>query len=123
MGITEKLEQLAEIQAQRDVLQIQHNELKAKILAKVQDELDALDAEFAGPMATVESRAEALEKEIRSEVLAGGNTVKSSRLQAVWMKPRVTWDTPALDALISVFPMLAEHRRVGQPSVAIRNVK
>jgi len=123
MSIADKLEQLAEVKAQSDVLQIQKNELRAKILATVQDQLDALDAEFNGPESHLQTLAAELESEIRAEVLASGATVKSSRLQAVWMKPRVTWNTDALDALVGVFPMIAEHRKFGQPSVAIRNVK
>ncbi len=123
MNIADKLEQLAELQAHRDVLQIQKNELRAKILAKVQDELDALDAEFDGPASQVQSRAEALEAEIKAEVLANGASVKSSRLQAVWSKPRVTWESGILEGLLTVFPQIEKARRVGQPFVAIRNVK
>ena len=123
MGITDKLEQLAEIKAQKDVLQIQYNELRAKILAQVQEELNALEAEFSDPMAQIAAVEAKLDAEIRAEVLTGGVTIKSERLQAVFMKPRVTWDTSALDALVDVFPMIGEHRKIGQPSVAIRNVK
>ena len=123
MSITDKLEQLAEILAQGDVLQIQKNELRAKILATVQAELDALDAEFDGPVEQVQSRARELESSIKAEVLAGGASVKSSRLQAVWSKPRVTWESGILEGLLTVFPQIEKARKVGQPSVAIRNVK
>lgn len=123
MDIIAKLEQLAEIQAQADVLQIQKNELRAKILATVQDELDALDVEFDGPLSQVQSRAAELEAEIKSEVLAGGASVKSTRLHAVYSKPRVSWESGILEGLLTVFPQIEKARKVGQPSVAIRNAK
>lgn len=123
MSVSDKLEQLAEIQAQGDVLTIQRNELRAKILATVQDKLDALDAEFDGPLSQVQARAVALEAEIKAEVLVGGVSVKTTRLQAVWSKPRVTWESGILDGLLTVFPQIEKARKVGQPSVAIRNVK
>lgn len=105
------------------MLQIQKNELRAKILATVQDQLDALDAEFDEPALLIQSRADALEAEIKAEVLTGGASVKSSRLHAVWSKPRVTWESGILEGLLTVFPQIEKARKVGQPSVAIRNVK
>ena len=123
MDIIAKLEQLAEIQAQADVLQIQKNELRAKILATVQDELDALDVEFDGPLSQVQSRAAELEAEIKAEVLAGGASVKSTRLHAVYSKPRVSWESGILEGLLTVFPQIEKARKLGQPSVAIRNAK
>jgi len=123
VDVQDKLEQLAESQSQRDLIQLQYNELRAKILGQVQDELDFLDVEFASPLAMA---AEVIEKwtgEIKDDILQRGASVKGSRLQAVFVKGRVTWQTDNLDGFATAYPELLQFRKVGQPSVTIRNIK
>ncbi len=93
------LEQLTEAYARRDLLNI--------------------DKKNAIP---VEGKISELEEQAKQAVLEAGDTVKGGALQAVYSKPRVTWDSKQLDGLMIVIPELAQARKVGQPSVSIRKI-
>lgn len=64
-----------------------------------------------------------LEAEIKKDVLTAGETIKSDHLMAVWNKGRVTWDGKLLDGMAKLIPQLETARKVGEPTVSIREVK
>ncbi len=113
------LEQLTEAYARRDLLNI---DKKNAIPADVQKVLNDIAAEFDPQLHTVESKISELEEQAKQAVLEAGDTVKGGALQAVYSKPRVTWDSKQLDGLMIVIPELAQARKVGQPSVSIRKI-
>lgn len=64
-----------------------------------------------------------LEAEIKEDVLTAGETIKSDHLMAVWNKGRVTWEGKLLDGMAKIIPQLETARKVGEPTVSIREVK
>lgn len=119
----EKLNKLAEFYAQRDLLQAQKQEQLDKIYTpEIRQAVADIEAEFSQKAEAVTANIAALEAEIKADVLAAGKTIKGDYLQAVWVKPRVSWDTKTLDGLMIAIPQLAQARKEGAPSVSIRKV-
>jgi hypothetical protein len=123
MTATELLENLTELYAQRDLLAIDHKRAATEAMPpEVRQILDDIDAEYSPKEAAVSEKIQELEDAVKTEVLTAGATVKGGSLQAVYSKPRVTWETKGLEGLIIVVPELAQFRKVGQPSVSIRKI-
>ncbi len=143
MNIPELLDQLAEYRSQRDALALEKTDVEKKIEAdrlkkifelippEVQKALAAIEAEakeqkaaleleYTGKGEAVDANISDLEEKIKEAVKTGGQSVKGRYLQAVWSKPRVTWDTTRLDAFASVHPEILPFRKEGEPSVSIR---
>ena len=121
--ITQRLEELAEVQAAAEVTRLDLEAKRAEILRSVQAELDALDEEFAPLLAAAEARIEALREEIKSDVLEYGASVRGTHVQAVYSRGRTTWDTRALDDYAAEHPEVNDFRREGSPSVSLRSVR
>ncbi|MCA1553883.1 MAG: hypothetical protein LC737_05850 [Chloroflexi bacterium] len=121
--IVAKLEQLSEMQNAADVLRLDYEAKRQEILRAVQAELDALADEYQPLVDTLSENIESLTDEIRGDVLAHGATVKCERLQAVYMRGRVSWDTRALDHYAESHPDVQAYRREGEPRVQLRVVK
>ena len=121
--ITKKLDELSEVRAAADVTRLDYEAKRREILAKVQDELTALDAEFAPMLEAANMRVAELEADIKARVLEFGSSVKSTILHAIFSKGRVTWDAKALDGYAAGHPEIAAFRKEGEPSVSIRVVK
>lgn len=119
----EKLEQLTELYAQRDLLHLDQTKARDNAIpASVAQALADVDAEFMPKHQAIAEKIEALESEAKTAVLAEGATVKGGALQAVYAKGRVTWDGKKLDGMMSLIPQLEDARKVGEPSVTIRKV-
>jgi len=123
MTAKEILEQLTELYAQKDLLNIAKDEARdAAIPEEVEAALADIDAEFSPKLEAVAEKIEALEAEAKAAVLAEGETVKGGALQAVYTKGRVTWDGKKLEGMASLLPQLKDARKEGEPSVSIRKV-
>ncbi len=118
--IQQKLDALDDLNMQAECLRIDYEEKRKAILAAVQADLDALDAEYQPLKDTVSANITALEAEIKSDVLEHGETVKGAHVMAVYVNGRVSWDTKKLDGMMSLIPQLADARKQGEPSVQIR---
>ncbi len=118
------LDKLAEEQDRQEALRISlAQQQEAAIPPEVRDKLDEIYALFDPQLeANVVAIAD-LQQAIEKVVLAQGETVKGARLMAVWSKGRVKWKTQALDGYLKAHPELAEFRKQGAPSVAIRKVE
>ena len=122
MNTIEKLDRLAELQAQKEVNRLDKERAIAKVLTpEIKTALADIETEFA--TTTIDSEAAVLETEIRDFVLSVGVTAKGTCLMAVYNKPRVSWDTKGLDGYAVAHPELATFRKEGEPSVTIRVVK
>jgi hypothetical protein len=118
--IVQKLDQLANFQAQRDVLNFQKRELVDQILApEIKARLEEIEAEFAGRLEVVDENIAALEDEIKAEVVKHGATVNGTFLRAVWNRGRVTWNTKAMDSYALSHPEILSYRKQGEPYVSI----
>lgn len=116
------LDQLADIESQIDVLNIERAMArKAAIPAEVQAELDAIDAEFETQKSAAEANIVDLRVRLDPLVIAHGASVKGKRMQAVFTKGRITWDAKALDGYAINHPELFAFRAEGEPSVRLRS--
>ncbi len=123
ISVNEKLDQLANFQAEKDVLQLQKQELIDEILtAEIKARLDEIEAEFAPRVAAVEENIAALEAEIKADVLKNGETIRGTFLRAVWNRGRVSWDTKSMDEYALYHPEVIRFRKQGQPYVSITRV-
>ena len=143
MNTYQKLEKMAELSDylstyeaskvdKKSVLEMQMNTLidsvlTPEIMAKVneikeefQPMFDALDNDL--DYLENKSEYEALEAEVKQEVIEAGQTIKGSCLQACYAKGRVSWDTKMLDGYVVAHPEVEQFRKVGEPSVSIRKV-
>ena len=112
MDTKEMLDQLAELRTGRDLMETPYRMKMAELNAEMVDKTDEISTEIAE-----------LEAKIKAVVLNAGATVKSQYLQAVYSKPRVSWDTRALDGYAKANPDVLAFRKTGKSSVSIRTVK
>ena len=119
--ITEKLDRLANFQAERDFLALHKQELIDQVLTpEIKARLEEIEMEFAQRVEAVDENISALEEEIKNDVIQHGTTVRGTFLRAVWNKGRVTWNTKAMDGYASTHPEILEFRKEGQPFVSIK---
>jgi hypothetical protein len=122
--ISELLDQLANFQAQRDVLNLQKRELIDQILtAETKARLEEIEAEFATRVEAVEENISLLEEEIKTEVIQHGATVKGTFLRAVWNKGRISWDTRGIERYAQAHPEVLGFRKQGKPYVSITKIE
>ena len=123
MDIVKALDELAEYQAQVDALSLQKRALlESAVPADVKARMDEIEAEFVYKSSAAQDNISRLEAEIKEAVKAEGKSVKATLLHAVFAKGRETWDSKGLDGLLVAIPQLAQFRKEGEPSVAIRKV-
>ena len=119
----ELLDKLADMQAQADVIKMHYEELRDSVMTpEIKQALSDIAAEEAESLARVDNNISTLTGEIKELVIVAGASVKGAYLQAVWSKPRVSWDTKALDGYSAAHPELLTFRKEGDPSVSIRKV-
>lgn len=121
--IVEMLNKLSEMQDQKQVLDLALREKRDEILKPVAEALADLDAEIKPGMDALDEQIAALREEIESAILQRCETVRGDRLQAVYARGRVTWDTRALIGYAATHPEILEFQKLGEPSVVIRGVK
>lgn len=123
MDTITKLNKLAELYSQKDVIALQKQELVDNILTpEIKAQIEDVNIEFADKLSAIDDTAGLLEAEIRAEVIQAGDTIKGDHMMAVFNKPRVSWDTKKLDGMIALIPQIAVARKEGEPSVAIRRM-
>jgi len=123
METIEKLNLLAERQAQLDVMRLAYDEQrKAIIPAEIQAQLDDLDDEWESARTMCQAGVDELTAEIKADVIQAGATVKGDTMMAVWTKGRVSWDSKALDGYAAGHPEIVPFRKEGEPSVSIRKL-
>lgn len=119
--IQARLAQLRELTAKRDALNLDREAArKAAIPAEVAAELAVIDLEFAPALDEAEAKIAELTEQIKAAVAQHGATVKTEGVQAVYSKPKITWDARALDGYAMNHPELLVFRKEGKPSVSIR---
>ena len=124
MSIDELMRQLENARAGLDTLIAARDTLKDEAVpANVKAALAEIDEEFAPLIDTATGAYAEAESAVKAAVAEHGATVKGQFLQAVWNKPRVTWDAKALDGYAINHPELFAFRTEGKPSVSIRAMK
>lgn len=121
--ITYQLNTLANLQAERDVINLEKQDLINKILTpEIRAQIAEVEAEFAPRIVAANNAVDDLTEYIEHNVIEAGESVKGDFLHAVYAKGRVSWDTKALDGYAVAHPEIKALRKQGKPSVSIRKV-
>lgn len=119
--IETKLAQMVALQNQITALEAERETaINNLIPAEIKDWISMAERDFGFKLAAVGEALDALEKEIRADVLAFGATVKVPGLQAVWNKPRVTWNNDKLEGFAASHPEILSFRTIGAPTITMR---
>ncbi len=121
--IQERLDQLADWQAKRDVLNMSKQDMIDEILTnEIREQLASIEAEFMPKFTALEENIAELTEQIKRDVLINGATVKGSFLMAVYNKGRVSWDSKQLEGMMAIIPGLVNARKEGEPSITLRKI-
>jgi len=121
MDIYEKIEKYSDLMFGIDAINQEKQTLIDEVLTpEIKEKLAEIDAEFDPKVEEILQQKSTLEAEIKQEVLQAGRTVKGTYHAFVWSKPRVSWDTKALDGYAAAHPEIAQFRTEGSPSVSVR---
>lgn len=118
-----KIEELADARDARAALTAAYDERKADILRQVAHELEALDAEYAPLLEAANRHIQVLEQEVREAIIQYGASVRGSRIQAVYVKGRTTWDAKGLTRYAASHPEILAYRKESAPTVQLRTIK
>jgi len=119
--IYEKIEQYSDCCFGLDAIEAEKKQLIDSVIPpEIKDKLAEIDAEFDPKVDDISQQKSMLEAEIKQEVLEAGRTIKGTFHSFVWSKPRVSWDTKALDGYAAAHPEIAQFRTEGSPSVSVR---
>ena len=123
MDIYEKIERYSDIGVGIDLVYQEKATLIDSVLTQeIKEKLAEIDAEFQPRIEPLSQEKSMLESEIKAEVIEAGRTVKGSFHSFVWSKPRVSWDTKALDVYAMSHPEITQFRTEGSPSVSVRKI-
>jgi uncharacterized protein YifE (UPF0438 family) len=111
---------LAQARAHRTALEDEYAAARSCVLAKVKAELAEVDEAFASRLAEATEAATTAEQSARDIVLRTGKSVHIAGIRAIYSAPRVSWDTPKLDAYAVQHPEVREFRKLGKPFVNMR---
>lgn len=122
MDTKQKLDKIADLKSAQALRESDKQALIDQVLTpEIKAKIAEIEAEFAASD-NVTDTINLLTEEVKSEVAQLGETVRGTFLMAVYSKPRVSWDTKALDGYIVSHPELTQFRKEGAPSVSIRGV-
>jgi hypothetical protein len=126
MTILDMMTHLEDLHARRQLAVTEHVEAVKEIIpADIRANIEALNADYDSTMEEINDAIRAAEDRVKQAVLKAGETVKGTRYHAIWSKPRVSWDDKRLEEYFRANDpnALDRMRKVGKPSVSIRQVK
>lgn len=124
VNVLEMLDKIADIENMIEAELAKAEELKSSVITDDQRAMiDAIDQSCNQTTVKLANELEMLKMDVKNCVLEAGKTIKSSKYQAVWNKPRVKWDADKLEGMIALIPAIAEARSFGEPSITFRRVK
>jgi hypothetical protein len=120
MNTEQKLDRLAELDAQKDLVQMDMDNLKQSVIpVEIKEKLDDINAEYSPKLEAISTERATLEAEIRNDVMVSGQSVKGEVYNASYVNGRTSWDTKALDGYAAVHPEILQFKTVGAPTVRI----
>lgn len=93
---------------------------RKEIMARVQDDLDALTTEYQPMMDAAQADVTYMEQKLKAEVIASGEGVKGEWYHAIYIKGRESWDSKRLDGFAAAHPEVLAFKKIGEPTVSIR---
>lgn len=116
-----KIERFSDIEVGIDLAKREKEALLDGILTpEIKEKIAELDAEFQPKIDQLILERELLEAEIKAEVLVASRTIKGTYHNFTWNKPKVSWDTKALDVYAMAHPEILQFRKEGDPYVSVR---
>jgi hypothetical protein len=124
METTELLDQYYLLCAEEESKQkLYAEELAELVPPEVRETVTKFEAHHKEFMTGLQERKAEVRAEIDRRVLVAGETVKTDRVSAIWIKGRVSWDGKMLDGMAKIDPRLLAARKEGEPTVTIRFAK
>jgi len=121
--IKTKLDMLADMRARADLAESERQRMIAESFDPlVIERLETIELNCKAAAQLAQEQADILEAEVKQLVAAHGTTIKSTFLQAVWNKPRVSWDGKQLEGYAAAHPEIRAFRSEGKPTVTIRSL-
>lgn len=118
------LAEMADLEVGIDALRLQMEDEVAEIYpVELMAEVQIIRLRYEAGQKETQARIAELRDKIKAGVLVLGRTVKGVGAQAIWIKPRVSWDTKALSGYAAAHPEIDQFRKVGKPSVSIRRAR
>ena len=122
--LKEKLDVLGELITIRENLIAEQKTLIDNLIPpEIKMQIMDVESEFDDKLNQVNENINSLESTVKEQVKAFGQSVKGELIQAVWSKPRITWDTKGLEGFLVAHPEIKAFRKEGEPSVSIRLFK
>lgn len=122
--ITTKLDRLGNLRYHVDVINLQYDALKEKILTpEILQALKDIEAERQTALEAVQAGIATLEKEVKEEVIAHGATVKGKLMKAIYVKGAERWETKGLRQYAETHPELDAFKKYGEPTVRFELIK
>ena len=120
--IERRLEALARMKELQSGTLIAYERAKREAIPpEVQEELDAIEAEYAPIFGRMNIDIAETENEVKSAVAKHGQTVSAAGIMAQFNHGRVTYDSKRLDGLALAFPQINECRKTGAPFVTLKS--
>ena len=120
--VIENLGVLAKLKGLLENFQQELDELEDQAFLNCPD-LNVRRHELIETLAMLSGEAAGHVDKINIGVLEKGESIKGELLQAVFSTGRTTWDTKALVGYAVAHPEIEKLKKVGKPSVSIREVK
>jgi len=118
--VEEKLERLSSLRNAVEFTRLDYETRRKQILKQIQADLDALDLEYKPVMEAAEENIEALENEIKTDVLLYGESVSGGMYRATYTQGRISWDNDGITRYAESHPDVLQFRKQGQPIVSLR---
>jgi hypothetical protein len=90
------------------------------VMATVQPQLDAIEAEMKPRLMRLAERMAAAELAVKQAVLTHGRTYNRGRVKATYYRGAVTFDNKGLQEYAATHPEIEQFKKVGQPRVTIK---
>ena len=121
MSAKELLNEYTNNLAEIDLLNGNKQELIDKVITpEIKAQLENIDREIDPIIEKFNARVAELADLIKAEVIAAGQTISGEHHQAVYSKPRVSWDSKGLEGYAVAHPEILVFRTEGNPSVSLR---
>jgi len=120
--VIKKLDQLAKVRSVIKSLAAEETDILRQALLNCPD-LQEKYEKIRNELAYAEVKEGELVKAVKEAVIKHKESVKGEELHAIYNKGRVSWDTNALTGYAASHPEINEFKKVGKPSVTIREVK
>jgi hypothetical protein len=124
MDYARLLDELFELMCERDALHIDKTVKIASVTPQeVKVAISDIQDEYLSLEHSVEEKITEKTEQVKRVVVAAGETVNGSHLQAVYAKGRVSWDSKGLDGFAVAHPEVKAFRKEGEPNVSIKSRK